>query len=312
MLGEISRHVREKFKMFFLTDNLLFNNKVIPVDTGNFSDISTAPEEKTIAYVDGGQAEVFSGGNLSLSFIRIFAQLMQGEKKKGNACYEFYLLTTARYQQGDIWYEGKIFPTKGEPLLRDISIASQDTSIRKGNERGPISMVAGIARRFSELKVASLVQADHFLLDGTLTPTFPGEEYYLQPLGGNAAAVAKTSSLFTTGGNNPVVLLQKLGAQKGCWRYFVDGNTSFVKLHPQARHVFRFEGNIGILPFLLKGSADPLFLGYPYGLVLADRFARVTNQEREALQTRFFYQIGEELLPYLHTRNAHDILDRMG
>ncbi len=312
MLAEISQQVREKFKVFFLTDNLLFNNKVIPANPDNFSEISPGMEEKNIAYIDGGQAEIFSGGNMSLSFIRIFAQVMLGLKKQGSTCHEFYLLTTARYRQGDIWYESKIFPVKGVPLIGDISLASQDASIRQGNERGPISTLSAIARRYAELTMASQMKAEHVLLDGTLTATFSGEEKYLQPLGNHVSALAKTCSLFTTCGNNPAVLLQKLTSRQGCWSYFVDENTSFVKLYPQAKHIFRFDGNTDMLPSLLATSCDPLLPGYPYGLVLADQFARISHRERNGLKTSFFCLMRDkELLPYLNTTNAHEILDRL-
>src|SRR3989344_9551191 len=72
MLDEISRHFREKLKVFFLTDNLILNNKVIPIHQDNFKEIVPATEVKTIAFVDGGQAELFSGGSLHLRFIRVF------------------------------------------------------------------------------------------------------------------------------------------------------------------------------------------------------------------------------------------------
>ena len=84
MLSEISQHIRNKLKIFFLTDNLIFKNKVIPIVQENFKEIKLQQEinGKRIAFVDGGQAEIFSGGNVSLSFIRIFAQVFDGMEKK--------------------------------------------------------------------------------------------------------------------------------------------------------------------------------------------------------------------------------------
>lgn len=319
MLPEISRHLREKLKVFFLTDNLILNNKVIPVSQENFREINSpveerTAEEKTIAFVDGGQAEIFSGGNLSLSFIRIFAQVMKGSKKLDSFKHEFYVLTTAVYRKGDIWYEGKVF---GSDLIEeaDLLISSYDASIKSGNERGSISKLAGMARRFAELRLAQKVSAncDYVLLDGTLEITLKNEEKYTAGFGKNVAALAKTCSLFTTCGNNPVVLLQKLSSFQQAWSYLADENNSFVKLHPLAKHVFRFQGNLEILPFLVKGSSDSLFLGYPYGLILADKLARVSEEERKSLKMQLLLnQENREFAEYLSTSNAHDILDNLG
>lgn len=315
MLSEISQHLREKFKLFFLTDNLIVNNKFIPVTTDHFVEIAPVAAENTIAFVDGGQAEILSGGNINLSFIRVFAQVMKYNKKISSFTEEFYILTSAVYRLGDIWYEGKVF-SAGKNLLideTDLMISSTDASIRSGNERAPISKIATMARRFAELKLAQITEADYVLLDGTLEPTFKNEEKYIAALGDKVAALAKTCSLFTTCGNSPVVLLQKLSPYAGCWYYAAGGNDYFVKLHPQATHVFRFQGNGGILPSLVANSSDPLFLGYPYGLIMADKLARVSNAERNSLRMSLLLRKeNREIAEYLSTMNAHEILDGGG
>ena len=315
MLSTISQHLRDKLKVFFLTDNLIFNNKVIPIVQENFAEIALPQEEKIIAFIDGGQAEILSGGNICLSFIRVFAHVMQGDQKIAFHKHEFYILTTASYKQGDIWYEGKIFPLEGAALVQeeDLLICSNDSSIKSGSERAPISKVAGMARRFAELKLAAMVQAQYVLLDGTLEPTYKHEEPYLAGLGKNVSSLAKTSSLFTTSGNSPSILLQKLSSYQGCWSYFIDQHNYFVKLHPAAKHIFRYAGDKELLSLLVRHSADALFLGYPYGLILADSLARVSNIERNSLKMSILLRDeNKEIVQYLNTMNAHEILDRLG
>ena len=312
MLSAISQHLQEKFKVFFLTDNILLNNKIIPIVQENFQELKNSGEGKTIAFIDGGQAEILSGGNVCLSFIRVFSQVMKSTAKVSGQKNEFYLLTTAIYKNGDIWYESKLFPTAGESLIdeNDLLICSNDLAIRSGNERGPIARVAGIARRLAELHLASRAQADFVLLDGTLTPSFEVENKYLS---NKASALTKTCALFTTSGNHPAVLLQKLSPFAGCWSYAVDGKTFFVKLHPRAEHIFRFEGNPNLLPVLVSQCGDALFVGYPYGLILADKLARVSNEEKRSLRMNFLLRPENTLLrSYLNTMNAHEILDGMG
>ncbi len=321
MISQISEQLRQKLKVFFLTDDIIFNNKVIPIAQENFREIISDAElvaGKRMAFVDGGEAEILRGGNLCLSFIRVFGQVMRGEKKVDFMLSEFYVLTTAVYRAGDIWYEGKIFVVQGEKLVEesDLVVCSTDSSIRVGGERAGISVVGSMARRFAELKMASHINADYVLVDGTLSATYVGEEKYLNPLrvlDQKVGALAKSCSLFTTCGNSPVVLLQKISPIQSCWSYVVVGNTFFVKLHPRARHVFRFEGNREMLSLLVENSCDALFLGYPYGLIVADKMARVSNAERDGLKMKLLLrEENREFVDYLTAVNAHDILDRLG
>ncbi len=309
-MTEISKHLKDRIIGFSEEDKIILNNRAININKENFQQIHLSKENKSIAFVDGGQAVVISAGNFCVSFIRVAALIFK-EGKKENVKYEFYLLTTAKYHEDDIFYESKIF---GDRLIHenDLFISSNDSSIRTGNESAPLSQVTNMARRFAELALASQVKADYIILDGTLEKTFINEEEYLKKLPENISAVAKSSSLFTTSGNSPVILLNRMGPS-GCWSYFVDGNTSFVKLHEKAKHVFRFEGNKEILPQLIQNSCDALFLGYPYGLIAVDRLARVSETERKSLKMNFLLrEENKEIAEYLNTANAHDILDSLG
>ena len=253
------------------------------------------PESQNIslAFVDGGQAEIISAGNFCLSFIRVFAQVFQNGKKTNSCKNEFYLLSTAKYNpvEKELYYEAKIYPLTEKIISEEeLIISSQDQTIKTGSERAPISKVSNIARRLAELSLAAKIKADFIVLDGTLETTFKNEEKYLSQLPANICAIAKSSSLFTTSGNSPVILLNKI-SPAGCWSYLVEKTTKFqtyfVKLHPQARHIFRFSGNPEVLPYLVQNSTDALFLGYPYGLILVDQLARVGNTEKASLKMNF-------------------------
>ncbi len=309
MLQEISSYIKESLSQLEGDDQLLFNNKVVEIKD-DFQEI-ISQEGKSIAFVDGGQAEIIATGNFCLSFIRVFAQVFKNGQKLNSYKNEFYLFTRAVNKEDGLYYESKIFPLKNMLFTEEkLLISSTDSTIRTGTERAPISKVTNMARRFAELNLTKEIEADYIVLDGTLEPTFKGEENIV--LSNNVTALAKSCSLFTTKGNNPVVLLKKKGI-KGPWAYFVDGNTYFVKLHPKAKHVFRFEGSMEVLSYLLKYCSDAIFLGYPYGLILADRLARVSNQEKNSLKMKFLLNgKNKEIFDYLSASNAHEILDTMG
>lgn len=315
MLSEIGQHIREHLSSFPPEDKIIFNSSLLSCNPALFTALFPNSTTKTVAFIDGGQAEIISAGNFCLSFIRVGAVLFQGDSKVGSDKKEFYVFTKARYINNEVLYESMIFPVgSGKKLIeeKDVSISSTDSSIRIGMERAPITAVSRMARRFAELQLAASIHADHVLLDGTLEPTLKNEEKYVTMLPASVSALAKTCSLFTASGNNPVVLLNKI-AGKGCWSYRVENRTCFVKLQEQSKYVFRFEGNADILPYLLPNSRDALFLGYPYGLILADQLARVSNEEKNSLRMNFLLrQENKEIMNYLNATNAHEILDRRG
>ena len=102
-----------------------------------------------------------------------------------------------------------------------------------------------------------------------------------------------------------------------------------VRLHECSDYVFRFEvykdqvskRNLGevelILSSLSANSRDVGFPGYPYGLIDADRFARISMNEKEAYQFQFLAtlssqkNIWEKFSKYVRSSDAHDILNKM-
>ena len=305
MLDQISQEIKQTILNYNSEDSLIFKTRIIPLSKEHFSPI-IEQNNKTIAFIDGGQAEILAAGNFCLSFIRVYAQVFSNNQKMSSYKNEFYLFTKAEYLNNELYYKSKIYSENKIINEDDLTISSMDSSIRTGQERAPISKITNMARRFAELSLAKQVATDFVILDGTLETTYKNEENYLQ---GNFSALAKSSTLFTTLGNSPVVLLKKIGPL-GCWNYQVDELTSFVKLHPHAKYVFRFEGNKEVLPYLIQNSKDALFLGYPYGLLHVDRMARVSNMEKQSLMMRFLLKAeNKEISDYLQTLNAHSILD---
>ncbi len=313
MLDKISRHLKAKIQQFPLSDQIIFNNKLIEINKDNFQPILENSSPKSIAFIDGGQAEILSAGNFCVSFIRVGALVYKENKKIQDIKHEFSLLVIAKYQQPELIYEALIYPLQDEKIIdeADLDISSSDPTII-GMERTSITQIGSMARRFAELALAAKVKADIIVLDGALESSYPNEEKYLSRLPANVCAVAKSSSLFTASGNSPVVLLHKLSPSR-CWSYHLENQNYFVKLHEQSKHIFRFTGNKDFLSYLVENSKDALFLGYPYGLIAVDKLVRVSNEEKRSLKMNFLLNSeNREIMEYLSTTNAHDILDNLG
>lgn len=302
MFSQIKAELK-KLLEFPAADQIIFNNKIIEASTNNFQAIPPADPKKTIAFVDGGQGEIISASTFSLSLIRVFAQVFQNSQKKEHFIHQFYLLAKAKWQDNDLIYSGQIFTPEQKIIEEsDLEISSLDPSIKMGMKRAPLSQITNMARRLAELSLASRIKADYVVVDGLSELTCPQEKKYLTS---QLNFLAKTSHLFTAKGNSPAQLLNKI-SPAGCWYYPLDKQTYLAKLHPQAKHIFRFEGNIFTLPFLAENSKDALFLGYPYGLIIADQFARISHSELNSLKIKFNFK---EIQGYLNDTNAHQILD---
>ena len=109
MINTISKHIKQVLTRFKEKDSLLFNNQLYTINKANFKEINVKNEPKTMAFIDGGQAEILSAANFCLSFIRIAAVTFQNTKRVNFVKNEFYLFTTALYQETELYYQSKIF-----------------------------------------------------------------------------------------------------------------------------------------------------------------------------------------------------------
>jgi len=238
------------------------------------------------------------------------------------------------------------------PAESDLSFDSLDRTVTIGTQRADIERVASIARVFAEWQFATeivkheLEKGDILVVDRTLQTTFKNEHNYLTNLVNSAkkkgvivTGLSKTSALFTDTGLSLMGALSKLAEDDGMdeeWYfpiaeiYRLDHNAMVlaVKLNRDAKRIFRYEiqreqfGELseeqinGIFTHFVKNSSDLTFPGYPYGLIDADRFARVSLQEVEYYKALMFSQLSnvgkwEKLSRHIRAKDAHDVLNML-
>ncbi len=302
----------------------------------NFHYLRSEASKKKVAFIDGGEAQVISSVDFSLSFVRVFGHVMQEGKTISSTRSEYYVLVSAAGDGDGVLYRAETFPLKGRGS-KSFTIDSMDSRLRDGVDRGDISKVCGILRKASELRLAaslagSMESGSMIVLDGTLEARFGIEEEMLQGLYDAGlkndvlvTALSKSSNLITEKGRSALSVLRSL-APNGPWYYHPVVNISsgshraemyFAKLHKKAEHAFRFEifreqGNADagkVLGVLASQSKDLVLPGFPYGAIKADKFARVTENEREFLKTRFLAALSEGSRKAAGLNNVHDILD---
>jgi NurA-like 5'-3' nuclease len=163
--------------------------------------------------------------------------------------------------------------------------------------------------------------SDVIVIDGSLQQHYSFEDVFFKKFTKkNIIGFSKTSSLLTKSGNS---ILALMNLHEGKFVYApvavlsdatYQAHVCFVRLHERSKHVFKLDFNSSIdeysLGLLAENSTDPVFLGYPYGLILADQLARVGANESEYLKTKFSSKITDKhFLHYLNALNAHELLD---
>jgi len=271
---------------------------------------------------------------------------------------EFLCVARAFPREGEIFYSAELLPVgKGAgPFLPDpewLVLSSRDERLAQGPFRVDISAVGTCARRFSEWLVLAgvtkkeLRPGDIAVRDGTLqtavrNESSPAARAFQAALDGGATlcALAKTSALFTSTGLSLLAAVGKLAREAGApgrWYYHplvVNEHPEHraeifaCRLHPSARHLFRFEilrdqarsmgGErlAGVFGALARNSSDLSFPGYPFGLVDADAMARLGRGEAEPLKAILASALAgrgswERLRLHLGASDAHDVLDRI-
>ncbi len=288
-------------------------HSAIPFSNSNFVQFSNDTKGK-IAFIDGGNAEILKSPNFSLQVCRVAYVVFENGKRIDQQRHEFFVLVNV--------VDGKfVASTFGEDLK--FSFDLNDKHFKTGLSQGTPSSVVSAIRRFSELKLASKINADVIVLDGSLQQTYPFEDQFLKELRNKeVVGFCKTSSLLTKSGNSVVALMN---LHPGKFAYYpvafllddsYKASICFARLHEKSKYVFKLdfmkEVNHKVLGLLSENSMDPVFLGYPYGLVLADKLARVTNEEADYYRTKFVSKIkNDDLLRYLNALNAHDVLDNI-
>lgn len=244
--------------------------------------------------------------------------------------------------------------TRYLPEVVDMKFDSFDPSLMTGRFRVPISRIAETARRFAEWKLAGLMiehelgEGDAVIRDGTLQTTVTNERKYSNEAMKSATknnvillGISKTSTLFTSTGYPLFAaiaeLAEKTSYENDAWYYYpiVDINQPdhraemyAVKLHSNSEYVFRIEflkeqakamdkNEIEkYICALAESSKDASFPGYPYGLIDADRFARVTGIESCGQNLQFLscassLGVLQRLKRCLKTSDAHELLNKI-
>ena len=313
-------------KRDYSDDFIAINGTKEKISANNFRPINKN-RELNFLFVDGGNAELLKSPDFSLQFVRILG-ICRKNGSKTHHLSEFYCFAKTELKENKkIWKIKNVF-LKGKKIIpKDLAIEDAFQSP---------SAAAEFVRRLSEIALAAdlsktLSGNDVILLDGTLEAGCRTEAEFLLNLhqaskkyGVSLCSLAKTTAMQTSNGNSIISVFNAFGP-KGKWHYQVKKDIPlmfFAKLHENSGYIFKFETNSEdanfnqkILGSLASASKDPVFIGYPFGLIEADRLARVSNREKGILKLELaarFGKLWKDVEKEETALNAHDILDNIG
>ncbi len=325
IINEVSRRAEKADGSFAEFSDRKY--RAIGFSEANYRELGKG-EGKALLFVDGGNCEIISAPGMSLQLIRNAAVVMKGNRMVTSRKREFYVLAATEEKEGRPIITAKIYSGEEAETAEEKASAGAAAfceSLRKASEiKFAIEMTDGIEKN-------SIV-----VLDGTLEAVNEMEKRHFDELyyrterkGVAVAALAKTTSLMTDKGSSFAAMLNWRGPEKE-WYYhpvveinsdYHNAEMLFAKLHEKSNYVFRtevFKRQKDRIPEaaaeLKENSRELTFPGYPYGLIMADRLARVSEREADYLKAKMFAAAGSKwknLRKAMAAVDAHDILDRM-
>lgn len=299
---------------------IIAGKHVIPLGKSYFKPLAAnLSPNSLLAFVDSGSGDVFRSPSAQLVFMRVYGSVFENNVRKSSVLKECFLLVTL-IKKNKLVFEARILDREGAEL--DLfTFDAFDCNLAQPKKRAETSAVVGVLRKLLEFKLCSelcdgLNSGNAVVRDGDLEVSHPVLQKVITELSTKAIekklhvlGLSKTSALCTDSGVSAVAALHNL-SPSGSWVYDA-GPVRFVKLHPKSRYIFRCDTLTRNPPFdaLAANSVDPVFLGYPFGLLDADKFAQVTRSESGELQLRFALLTREKLGVLERSIDAHDILD---
>ena len=315
------------------------DSKVFPFKLSNFNNVRLDNSIKEITFIDGGSYEIVSSNSFSIYIIRVAGVTYKENVKQFFKIRNFFVLIKSEYQD-ELIYTAKIFPIEDSSNHEIIKFNASDSTLREGVNNGELSKIGSVVRRFFELKFAkeyvkNVSERSILILDGSLQCTYTGEQKYMNDLLKNLKlkeillmSIAKTNSLSTDTGASVESVLKNISNELpngyNMWFYHplikldsedYSADIMMAKLHKRSKHIFKVEisnkfnlvNYSKIFGCLAINSADPVFLGYPFGLVKADELARIDKENASYLRMRFLKNIDD--VNFESSKNAHSILD---
>lgn len=344
-LAGLARHMSDEYSKLPLTnpDAMTFHGVPVEISDTDFRAIPHTDDPAAAAYVDGGNAVIFRSPMFAASLNRVYCSAFRGSMRLDPlTAPRVQFLTLMRNVPSRRGVERK-FDVFAEGGQHDRCIPSGDSieGAAAAAGGGKDHRLHALARGMSEWLMAAAAargmgRGGMVVIDGSLFAWRGIEEHLMldafavaRERGVVMCGLSKTTGLLMDSGRPLVDYAMDRGPAEPWYVPLGDvwggagadagkSGTFIVKLHAKSKYVYRldiastalelmgWEGTERVLASLVANSGDAHIPGYPYGLVDADRFAQVRNDEA----ARYGEQLRALLSPGV--RDSADMQDQHG
>lgn len=331
-------------------DTITLRGAIAEVNDWDFHQIPDDVEPSIITCIDGGNAPICRSPAFTASLNRVacaafrgsaradppapprvqFLSLMRNVPSGGRVKREFELFADGAANSNYIPNMEMLEGAAGE------DVASEDADSR---EHRLYAIARGLAEwLMATAAVPHMSKGSIIVRDGALNTWGGIEENLKKNALGEASlheitmcGLSKTTGLLMDSGRPLVDYVDWCGKEKGAWYVplgdALDGEgdygTFMVRLHPKSKYIYRLDidsaslkrmdaGGAGrLVASLAANSGDAQMPGYPYGLVEADRWARVRKEEAKRYSNYLYARLGPALQKSMDLQGQHDTLNEV-
>lgn len=295
---------------------LITENTKLNIHKDLFKKLTPKDSNNNLVFVDGGNGEIAGSSDFSLHFVRIAVVSYKNNKRINTLIKECFILASSFIENSLLFFKVDCIDAENGVIFDSFKINARDKFLTTGTK--PIEPLVAVlhVRKLLELKqmlsvAKNLDFEDIVVRDGDFEEgPFVNEILFeLKKTNPVSLGVSKTSTILTDSGDAAVEVLLHFGG-KSSWVYN-NFSPCFVKLNTSSNYVFKVEFikdfNLESLNTIASMSSDPVFLGYPYGLIAVDALARVNSSWVDIYKALFESIIGTSQI----SKDAHNILNKV-
>lgn len=304
------------------------DNEYLELTKSGFRKIDSNLGNQSISYVDSGICTLLESPSILLALARVAKVHYCGSEKTKDMQTDEGTIEIRQINDTLLCAFNGFYSAP-----KELSINVKDASLTTGDHLVRPTQALGVCRKLLEYQFAiskAENESEIICMDGNLEINEKSLKKPIRDLLGTLekksilCALSKTSSLSTCSGYPLGPLLKKFGP-KSPWYYTLETKTKKefarfpISFHAASPYVFYLDlpekGKDKINQVacaLYHNSQDAALAGYPYGLYMADRLARISEHEKREQRMRLLSRLGddaEELQSLERSQDFHSVLD---
>ena len=345
-LQALAETVNSEYEAAPTSGQVELDGRAVPTSECSFHEIPGTDSPGLLACIDGGNVTMVDTPFFAAGINRLFCSICRGKQIRQDCGVPAFTFLSMIRNIGGGAPRFAFFPYQNRPgLLPDGRLIE----MAAGEMRGPANRqrLHSLPRTLGEWLMAgeaarTLRPGDHIILDGSLSVWGDAcrglARSVLEEARRNGVMVcglSKTTELRVEGGRPLLDWVQGRYGAGATAPWYVeighppadpragDYHTVVVNLHPDSRWAYRLdidavmlkstgrEGMESVLASLAANASHSYMPGYPYGMIRADRFARVRRDEARMAGARLMAMLDGGLRRSITLNAQHDRLNRV-